>query len=382
MDDAAFTELQRAIDSGGPDAAFDLLARTFREAKQYPQLFEARLMRKRHELGLPLLQSGTLPDLPPERQREYDAAFMDAAREVGGLFLEDGNLARAWPYFRAIGDLAPIGAAIEKVEAGNVPEGAIEIAFQERVNPRKGFELILAEQGICRAITMFDQYPVRQGRIECLQLLVRTLYRDLTESLRRTITQAEGKEPEPALIPALIADREWLFGEYSYYVDTSHLISVLRFTLELEDRETIVLAIEMAEYGKHLSSNFQYRSEPPFEDTYVDYGVYLRAVLGEDVDTAIAHFRAKVERSDPAEVGTGPAQILVGLLARVGRYREAADAFLAYLSDADPSQLMCPPLYELCQEAGDFERLSELARARGDLLPFVSAAIQRAGVTV
>src|SRR5258708_12262956 len=90
----------------------------------------------------------------------------------------------------------------------------------------------------------------------------------------------------------------------------------MRFCLDLNDPETLGLAVELAEYGAHLGSMFQERSDPPFENFYADHGVYLRALRGEDVDGAVAHFRAKVEGYDLAETGSAPAQILVRLLAR------------------------------------------------------------------
>src|ERR1044071_3130777 len=100
-----------------PDT-FDLLATKFREEKNYPSLFEARLMQKRLELGLDPIQIGSLDDVPVAVRPAYERAFVDAAREVGGLFLADGDVARAWPYYRAIGESAPIAAAIEAAEPG------------------------------------------------------------------------------------------------------------------------------------------------------------------------------------------------------------------------------------------------------------------------
>src|SRR6476659_7489237 len=157
MEPDTFDLLARALDSGGRSGAFDFLAGKFREEKNYPSLFEARLMQKRLELGLDPIQIGSLEDVPEAVRPAYERAFLDAAREVGSLFLADGDIARAWPYFRAIGDPAPIAAAIENTASGADLESVIAIAFQERVHPRKGFELILRQYGICRAITCFDQ---------------------------------------------------------------------------------------------------------------------------------------------------------------------------------------------------------------------------------
>ena len=242
MDKDGFELVRERLDRDQPGEVFELLLSGFREQKKFPLLFEARLMKKRFELGLPLIHSGPVEELPKEVQADYEREVMDAAREVGSLFLAEGDIPRAWPYFRAIGEGAPVSAAIDKVEPREGIEAIIEIAFYEQANPRKGFELLLATQGICRAITTFGHYPSRQGRDESLHLLVRTLHSELQGSLKRTILQAEGQTPETESIIELISGRDWLFEGNSYYIDTSHVVSVLNYTPELRDREILRLA--------------------------------------------------------------------------------------------------------------------------------------------
>jgi len=376
MSDRAFELLELALQSGGPEAGFDLLARKFREEKNYPLLFEARLMKKRHELGLPLLQSGPPENLPADQERQYEAAFLEAAREVGALFLADGDIQRAWPYFRAVGETAPVAAAIENVQPQEGLDPIIEIAYYERVNPRKGLELILGNYGICRAISSFEQYPGRKDREQSIGLLVRALHAELAESLKRAIAEREGQAPETESIRALLAGRDWLFDGNGYHLDTSHLVSVLRFSLDATERETLALALELAEYGTHLSPMFRYRSDPPFDNVYEDHAIYLQALAGEDADGAIAHFRKKLADADASQPGTVPAQFLVLLLVRLKRYGEAIEVSLEYLRDVEPGQLACPSALQLCDMAGDRERLRALARERGDLLSFTAAALQ------
>jgi hypothetical protein len=274
MADDLFDTLAETLRLHGAEAGFDLLIAKFREEKKYPLLFEARIMRSRHALGLPLIHNGQqFEDLPDDKRTAHERAFMDAAREVGGLFLADGDIPRAWSYFRAIGETTPIAAAIEQLQPQENQEAVIEIALQERVHPRKGFELILANYGICRAITFFEQYPDRKTRDECLRLLVGTLHHELVESLKRVIARNETRTPNTKSVPELMAGRGWLFGEYDYYVDTSHVVSILRFTLDATDGETLMLAVELAEYGSHLSKMFCFRGDPPFEDGFKDYAI-------------------------------------------------------------------------------------------------------------
>jgi hypothetical protein len=135
--------------------------------------------------------------------------------------------------------------------------------------------------------------------------------------------------------------------------------------------------VEIADYGSHLDPLFQYADEPPFENTYTDHGVYLRALMGEDVDRAVSHFEQKAAASDPDRDGSRPAQVLVELLIRLSRYDDAIKAFRRYLSDVAPEDLSCPSLLRLCQMAGDFEQLKDVAKQQRDPLSYMAALIQR-----
>jgi hypothetical protein len=372
-----FDLIEQAVRSGGADAGLDLLIRTLAEDKNYQLLFEARMMRTRHELGLPLVQTGSIDDIPDEKRAAYEQAFAASAREVGSLLLADGDILRAWPYFRAIREPAPVADAIEKIDVGEGEEwdGVIQLALEERVNPRKGFELLLGRYGLCRAITFFEQYPDPKTREQCLGLLVRTLHRELVENLSQAIARREGQMPETRNVLELVAGRDWLFGDMDYYVDTSHLIAVIRFALDLHDPEGLRLGLQLCDYGAHLSTQFQYRVEPPFDDVYADHAMYLRALLGERVDRTIAHFRQKILDNDPAVTGTAPAQVLVALLVRLKRHREAIEISREHLSEVTPEQLACPSVLQLCQMAGDSGLLRKVARERGDLLGFTAGLI-------
>ena len=379
MNDDVFHLIEQAVHTGGPNSAFDLLAQRFREEKNYPLLFEARMMQQRHRMGLPPIRVDGVDDVPAAQRDAYDAALSAAAREAGSLYLADGDIPRAWTYFRAIGERQPVADAIEQLTKAE--DGVIQIALEERVHPRKGFELLLERYGICRAITYFEQYPDRDTREQCGIRLVRTLHRELVQNLRRAIAQTENTTPETESVPDLITGRDWLFGDMDYYVDTSHLASVIRFALDLTDVDALKLAIELCEYGKHLSPKFHYRAEPPFDDVYVDHAAYLRALAGEDVEGSIRHFLAKITPADPDAAGTAPAQVLVSLLTRLQRYREAIDVSVEHLSEAPSEQLVCPTVPQLCQLAQDYDRWKQLARDRGDLLSFTAAILPRPTVS-
>jgi hypothetical protein len=212
---------------------------------------------------------------------------------------------------------------------------------------------------------------------------VRTLYGQLTAGLKETIAGVEGAAADNASLAELIAGRPWLFEGTSSYVDSTHLTTLLRFTPELEDAESLRMAAEMADYGRCLAPMFHFHSDPPFEDTYADHAVYLRALLGEDVDGAIGHFRKKVTEAvsgdtapDPVSRDTTPAEVLIELLVRLGRYAEAIQASLEFFPSSRATPLSCPSAIQLCQLAGDYPQLRELALERGDLLAFTAAVIQ------
>ena len=362
--------------SAGAASALDLLAQIFSAETRYQQLFETRLMQKRLELGLPLIPLGAIEDLPEPERGKYEDGVRQAAIETGALFLRDGDIARAWPYYRAIGDRETIAAAIEEVRPEDATDALIDIALNERVHPRKGLELVIARHGMCRAITFFERTPDLPDREACLVALVRALHAEVFRNLTSAILCRERQPPEANGISDLMESRDWLFGEFDSYTDTSHVIDAIRFALDLEDPAAIRLALELCDYGAHLSAHFKMRGNPPFEDIYRDHAIYLRALLGEGVDEAIAHFEDKiVAQQDP--LGTiRSAEALVRLLVRIERYAKAVEVFLDYLGEAPPGQLACPGVFQLCQLAGESRRMRELARQRDDLLSFAAGAIQ------
>jgi hypothetical protein len=361
--DDEFPGIEEAFRSGGAEAVFDLLTRRAREERNFRVLFDTGMMRVRHRLGLPLIETGPVSELTAEQRPAYETAFREAAREAGELCLAGGDIVSAWPYFKAIGEHAPLAAAMENVTGGESLDRVIEIAFQEGVNPRRGFELILEHHGICSAITWFGSIRDSRNRAECLRILVASLYREIAGALKRTITSAENAEPQTDRIADLIAGRDWLFEGMSTYTDATHLTSILRFAPELEDDASLRMALEMAEYGQRLDPMYHFRGDPPFEETYRDSAVYLKTLLGEDVEAGVAHFRAKITRPEDALA----AEVLINLLSLLHRYPEAIQVSIEYLPEAS---------LQLCQLAGDYATLRNVARQREDAVGFAAGIIQ------
>lgn len=400
-----FTRIESAL-ARGPEAAIEALVETLRERKQYPQLFEALLLRKRRELGLPLLGVDTFREIPEPLQDEVEEYYIEVCRTVGALYLADGDILSAWPYYRAIDELKPVAAAIEAwtppdeerefqshETAGPTIDAIIDIAFHQGAHPRRGFEQILAHHGVCRAITIIEhQFPhgwsVKQ---ECAALLVRRLHQDLLASVRHDIARREGdgaKTPAAAGdssqegdLRALIEAHPSIFEDHGYHIDLSHLQSVVRLGASLSDRETLQLALQLAEYGRRLPRDFHMHDQPPFDDFYNDYRIFIQAILGVGVDGAIRYFTQKADRATLDDEGKHfPGEVLVYLLHRVGKRQEAIAASLRYLKDVRVPLTAAPTLFDLCAKAGDFRALIELSRERDDLLHFTAGVLQAAAL--
>ncbi|MBS1828113.1 MAG: hypothetical protein JST93_22580 [Acidobacteria bacterium] len=376
MDAALFSALDELLPNASPSEALDFLIAKFRANRQYALLFEATLMKRRAELGVPLIQTEALPE---DKRAAYDETVIATARETGALYLAEGNIERAWPYYRAIGESAPVREAIAAYEPGEDedPEPVIDIAYQQGLHPAKGLDLILTRFGMCRAITVFGMYGASSEREECVHLLVSSLYRELLENLKSAVERREVAPAEAASIRELLQGRDWMFGEYDYYIDTSHLSSVIQHAPETSNPETLRLVRELCEYGRRLSVNFRIQGHPPFENIYQDYDAYASALLGDNVEESIQHFRRKVEESDPEE--TLAAQALVQLLLKLDRTQEAMRVALERLAHKSPNEISCPPALQLCRMAGDYDALRALAREKGDILSYAAAALESRG---
>jgi hypothetical protein len=321
-------------------------------------------------------------------------AYLEACREVGHLLLADGRVREAWMYLRPVGDRAEVAAALERAVPDEAnTEQIIEVALYEGVHPRLGFELLLKSHGLCNSITTFDaqmhQRP-REQRQEVAELLVRHLHSDLARNLRDVLTKKQGRPPQGETIAELIADRDWLFADNEYHIDTSHLAAVVRFALVLDDPEPLRLAVDLTEYGRRLGPLFQYPGQEPFVDTYPTHALFFRALLGAtgttedaagDVSAGTDYFRSRAEALADAEQGAAAAEVYVALLARLERLDEALEAAARLLAGARTSGF-APSLIELAQRSGNHRRFMEISRERGDLLGFVMGlAASRPGPT-
>ncbi len=383
-----FDELDRTLATAGPSGAIDRLIGVLDDRKDYRSLLDALLLKARHDLGLPPLQGGSLADLPEPARTSYEERYIEAIRAVGSKLLSAGEIGAAWAYFRAIAEKEPVAKAIDAF----APEGGdderlgqvVEVAFNQGVHPRKGFDLILDHYGTCSAITAFDSLPAEAAaRIHAADRLTRRLHDDLSANLRAEVARrGQPLPPEGTPIAALVEGRDWLFADDAYHLDVSHLASTVRLSPLLEDPASIALALDLTEYGRRLSDRHRHEGDPPFDDHHEDHARYLGALLGRDVDAAIAHFRAKLPDREgdlnPRDEAIA-AQVLVRLLDRLGRPGEALEVAVERLAHLPESALGCPGVAQLCRTLGRLDRLAAVARDQGDLVQYTSALLARQG---
>src|SRR5207237_9640463 len=113
MDTALFNELQQTLDQRGAQAAITQLCTTLQEKKDYANLFYALLLKKRHELGVSPVPTESAQALPESAHAPYEEAIRVAGRTVGELYLEAGDIPRAWVYYRMLGEQEPVARAFE-----------------------------------------------------------------------------------------------------------------------------------------------------------------------------------------------------------------------------------------------------------------------------
>lgn len=394
----AFDAVERALDSDGVEGALAQLTSELRSAGSYHELFDALLMQARRRLKLPLLSSTPIDELPADVRDPLEQAYLEACREAGTLLLDQGRIREAWMYLRPVGDKQAVAQALRRIEPTDEQvEPLIEVALHEGVDPELGFQLMLDRYGTCNSISMFDNLTGRLPKTALERLaarLVRHLHRDLLANVRADIERRGGEQSQPAqgaaeegshprglerveLMADLLDGRDWLFADDNYHIDTSHLSAVVRAARLVNDPQVLALAADLTEYGRRLSKSYQYAGEAPFEDLYGASRMFFRAQLGEEIEAAVDFFDRRASETDAATQGTGPAEVYVALLARLGRQHEAIRASIELLPPGAATSGFAPSLIELSRAAADYGPLVEQSRRQGNLLTFTAGLLER-----
>ena len=379
ISDAAFERLRTALAARGPAVAVDELITELRAAEDFQGLFYALLMKKRIELGVSPFPTGPATELPAHTHEPYENAIRDAGRHVGGLLLERKDYSKAWAFFRMLGEPEPMREALEAFTPGPDDDvyPVIEIAWQNGVLPKKGFDLVLDRHGICSAITMVSGSDLASNpdlRDYCITKLAKALHAQLTERLRNDLSGRGTSISPHATIPQLVEMDPALFADDAYHIDTSHLSSVVQMSTHLPTGPELDRARELCAYGRKLSPNLQGNNDAPFDENYDDFLAYLNVIAGEKVEEGLKRFEAKAAR-EAAEGATYASQVYINLLLKANRPAEALAAAKRFLLAEDDRNLICPGVNELARRAGDFASLSEAAKARHDPVGFLASLI-------
>ena len=362
-------------------ATLERLADVLIERRDYHRLFDARMLKKKFELGLPLNRPSSLSDVPEPLRKDVEATYIEAAREAGQRLLESGEIGQAWTYYQVLREPEPVAKALDSIspslESSERLEELIHVALIQGVNPSKGLQLMLRAHGTCSTITTLDQSLQNltpEQRQLCAKVMVRSLYDDVVESVRRDVERRIPGLPPGESLRSLMAGRDWLLESGNYHVDVSHLHAVIRFARSLEaPAEELDLALQLCEYGQRLAEPLQYAGEPPFVDYYPAHAAFFRALLDKDREKSLQYFRDQL--ANEPDDGDKPllAYVLVDLLSRVGRLDEAVDIASKWLTNL--SEDVRVSFSELCLQAKRHDALREAARRNGDLVTYAAALV-------
>jgi hypothetical protein len=380
MSDTLFDQLQSDLSRGGSNAVLAHVADALRAEKKYHELFEALKMQIRQKLGLPVTYTSGGDDLPEEKRNQLEEGLLAACREVGTLLFQQGKVREGWMYLRPVGERKEAAELLAGVKLNeDNAEELIEVALHEGVDIGRGYGLVLSSYGTCNAITTYDSSVARRPRQEqapAARLLLKQVHSDLLANVKADIARQEGTQPKEMTLKELVEDRDWLFHENSYHLDTTHLAATVRIARVLSDPENLRLALDLTEYGRRLNQQFQYQGDEPFAENYPAHALYFQALLGENLDEALAYFRTKAEMLDPQYHGMVPIETYVDLLSRTGRHREAlAEAIRLSPQLAHPVGI-APSLLELAAKAGDYTSFLDYCQKRGDVLGYAAGLVQ------
>ncbi len=186
-------------------------------------------------------------------------------------------------------------------------------------------------------------------------------------------------EPMPAdrsrPIAHLVDQFPELVADESHHIDLSHLSTTLTFARSADQVDDWQQALDLAEYGAHLSATLLLPAEEPFVDFYPMHVAYFRALLDIDADTNLSLFAELATTVDPMQSGTMAAETYIDLLTRLQRYAMAADASAKLLAPGMATLGIAPTLLEVSSMGDDYSAYLAAAKSRGDLLGLAQGLI-------
>lgn len=368
-----------------PEHILDTLEQALLDQQDFHRWFDARMIRARRQLGLPLTQPTSLRDIPEAQEAEWRKAYTDAARDAGYHFLRNNLLADAWAYFRTIREPQPVRDAIEQlVQSSDGTPGAdtdevLNVALYEAAHPVAGITLLLRTHGTCNTVTALSQMIGQMTPAERRQaaaVMVRHLYADLLANVRRDVERRQPALKPDLTLRKLIAGREFLFADGNYHIDVSHLHSIVGFARHLHRQDPeLRLAIDMSLYGQQLSEHLRYPADVPFDDYYSASEQFLQAVAGIDVAAGLNWFTQRLQQEPDAPDQRLIAFVLVDLAQRCGKTAEILPIAAPHLSRMeDPNGFS---FTACCVESGRLDLLETTALENNDLLALATVLLVR-----
>ncbi len=373
--------IQQLGKSSSPDALIEALEAVLVANRDYHRMFDAKLMRTRIRLGLPVSQPTSFDNIPQDKQAKFRDAYVEAAREIGQLLIDDNRLADAWAYFRTIGEPEPIRSAIDQFTIPEEPDEQFDeimnLALYEGAHMVKGLEFLLKTHGTCNSVTTLSQLQQQmtfEERRQSAALMVRHLYNDLQYSLRTDLESRNPIVPRNASIRELIKGQEILFAEGNYHIDVSHLHSIVGFARSLtKDDPELEQAIELCEYGSHLSEPLRYPGNPPFEDYYEAHLQFLNGLTGHDPSTSVQWFVDRMQ-SEPDENNK---RLTAFVILDLGQRTDQEDTALNHVAPV-LSQVEDPNGFSfttLCVERNRLDLLEKTAISSDDVIAWATAKL-------
>ncbi len=378
------TELSKvSSNSAAPDSVLDAVERALLAQKDYHRLFDAKLIRVRNGLGLSITQPTSLKEIPAEHEKAFREAYTKAARETGQLFLDGGQLADAWAYFRTIQETEPVRQAIAKqvaevsAEPGPHLDELLNLALYEGAHVVEGLKLLLKTHGVCNTVTAMGQLLAQMTadeRRQAAAVMVRTIYSDLQHNVRRDVEKRQPTLKPDLSLGELVRGREFLFSEGAYHIDVSHLHSIVSFARHLQRTDPeLKLAIELCQYGAQLAEQLRYPGDVPFDDYYVANEWFLKAVAGVQVEESLQYFIDRLNQEPEDADKRMIAFVLVDLGQRVDRVNIALEAAARYISRLeDPNGFS---FTAFCVNARRLDLLESAARENDDVLALVTVLL-------
>jgi hypothetical protein len=378
---ADYQQLQASWQQGGAAAVLQQAGETLRREGRYHELFESLKMQLRLRLGLPLQTTDGNSSLSEAHRQQLEEGLIAACREVGTLLIKSGKVREGYMYLRPVGDVAEARTLLAAVEADeDNAEELIEVLLHEGVDIGRGFQLMIDQYGTCSSITQYEQSVARRPRADqqpAARKLLQKVHSDLLASVKQEIARQEGATPPEKTLLELVRDREWLFYENAYHIDTTHLAATVRNARVLTDAADLRMALDLTEYGRRLSQQFQYQGDEPFADQYPSNALYFQALLGENIDEALAYFQQKSELLDPQYHGTAPLETYIDLLARLNRPGDALAAAIKLSPKAAQPVGFAPSLIELAKRAQQFDTVLAYCQEQRDVLGYAACLAEQ-----